>query len=154
MTSYFSNEWIIRVLIFYPYCTANRLSGRVPAHTASGLLLAGPPEAFQQDYFSWRLPRMETLCPCDKLLKPADAALCIFPISCRQAVDLYFHGKGFQNIAVARWPRSVRAGWEWDAKNNSYRVKASSPAGLISVEDVLPPALAPLWGRRWGCFRV
>lgn len=25
---------------------------------------------------------------------------------------------------------------------------------LIKVEDVFPPALAPLWGRCWGCFRV
>lgn len=128
----FFNDWIMHSLKSHPHSTANRLSGPVPAHTASVLLLAGPPEAFQRDYFSWRLLRMETLCSRDKLLEPADAAPCAPPVSCRQAVDLYFHVKDSQNIGVSKWPLSVRAGWEGDGKNNTYHVKASSLQGRRS----------------------
>lgn len=98
----FLNDWIMHSLKSHPHNAANRLSGPVPAHTASVLLLAGPPEAFQRVYFSWRLLRMETLCSRDKLLEPADAAPCAPPVSCSQAVDLYFHIKGSQNIAVSK----------------------------------------------------
>lgn len=128
--SFFFNDWFMHSLKTHPHSTTNRLSGPVPAHTASVLLLAGPPEAFQRDYFLWHLLRMETLCSRDKLLEPADAVPCALPVSCRQAVDLHFQVKGSQNIAVSKWPLSVWAGWKGWREKQHLSCKSQQPAGL------------------------
>lgn len=54
--SFFCEDWIIYSLKPHLYSSTNRLSGWEPAHTASVLLQAGPPETsvFSGSYCKWK----------------------------------------------------------------------------------------------------
>ncbi len=59
----FCDGWIMYSLKPHLYSSPNRLSGHEPAHTASELLQAGPPETFSESVFSGSYCKWKHLAP-------------------------------------------------------------------------------------------
>lgn len=102
--------WHVRGVLFFigyimcslkshPCGTANRLSGPVPAHTASVLLLAGPPEAFSKSVFCGSYCKWKHFAPA--INYPPDWCHIVRTprLAARQTADLYFYIERFQNVA-------------------------------------------------------